>query len=53
MAEPTQEIRIVVRADYARLRASRGHPRQPPTGVDQTGQDKNQEQIRHTKTSFI
>jgi hypothetical protein len=47
VAEPPQEIRIVVRADHTRLRAGRGHPHQPPAGVDQSGQNDYQEQIRH------
>ena len=46
MAEPSQEIRIIVRADHARLRPASG-PHEPPAYVDQYGQNEKQEQIRH------
>ena len=39
VAEPAQEIRVVVRADRARLGAGRGAG-QPPADVGQTGQDE-------------
>jgi hypothetical protein len=46
VAEPSQEIRIIVWADHACLRPARG-PHEPPADIDQYGQNKNQEQIRH------
>jgi hypothetical protein len=46
VAEPPQEIRIIVWTDYARLRPARG-PHEPPANIDQDGQNKNQEQISH------
>jgi hypothetical protein len=46
VAEPSQEIRIVVWADHARLRPAHGTC-EPPADVDQYGQNENQEQIRH------
>lgn len=46
MAEPSEEVRIVVRADHAGLRPVCG-THHPPAGVDQHGQDNDQEQIRH------
>jgi hypothetical protein len=46
VAEPSQEIRIIVWADHARLRPARG-PHEPPADIDQDGHNKNQEQKRH------
>ena len=49
VAEPPQEVRIVVWADNAGLRAACRHPNQPPADIGQPGQDENEEQVRHAE----
>ena len=49
VAEPTQEIGIVVGTDHAGLRAARGHSHEPPADIGQPGQYEKQEQKCHEK----
>jgi hypothetical protein len=49
VAEPTEEVRIIVGPDRPALRAIRHDPHQTPGRVGQTPEDDHEEQILHAK----
>jgi hypothetical protein len=52
--EPAQEFRVIVRPDHTPLLAVAWlRPSEPPTDVDQTCQDEQQDQIRHAKNLLV